>query len=179
MQASTTGLRTCPFKFFHECKDGKPGSGGFFRLLEHMQSTHLKTENRRLSLKEAISKDLDLFSDVGEVLRAGDKWLCGRCMVMHALSRGCKHDDEVVSFAMVSGDVEDFIVGIRKPCQMVVDTNPSCTTGLVGDVNLLERVFSIPIQTVKSIPPSCRLAFAQVLTDALRKVVASPRSVEN
>ncbi|MFS8025167.1 hypothetical protein Hanom_Chr16g01471741 [Helianthus anomalus] len=144
-----------------------------------MQSTHLKTENRRLSLKEAISKDLDLFMDVAEVLRAGDKWLCGKCMVMHALSRGCKHDNEVVSFAMISGGVEDFIVGIGKPCQVVVDTNPPHPARLGSDVNLLERVFSLPIQTVKSIPPSCRLLFAQVLTGALRKVVASPGSVNN
>ncbi|KAD5961704.1 hypothetical protein E3N88_13177 [Mikania micrantha] len=179
VQGSASGLRTCPFKFFHECKDGKPGSVGFFRLLEHMQSTHLKTECRRLSLKGAISKDLDLFLDVAEVLRAGGKWLCGKCMVMHALSRGCKHDNEVVLFAINSGDVEDFIVGIRKPCQVVVDTNPRHPAGLAGKVNLLEHVFSLPIQTVKSIPPSCRLLFAQVLTGALRKVVASPGSVDN
>ncbi|KAD4178261.1 hypothetical protein E3N88_26852 [Mikania micrantha] len=144
VQGSASGLRTCPFKFFHECKDGKSGSVGFFRLLEHMQSTHLKTECRRLSLKGAISKDLDLFLDVAEVLRAGD-----------------------------------FIVGIRKPCQVVVDTNPRHPAGLAGKVNLLEHVFSLPIQTVKSIPPSCRLLFAQVLTGALRKVVASPGSVDN
>ncbi|KAJ0842818.1 hypothetical protein HanRHA438_Chr15g0684671 [Helianthus annuus] len=131
VQGSASGLRTCPFKFFHECKDGKPGSAGFFRLLEHMQSTHFKTENRKLILKEAISRDVDLFLDVGEVLKAGGKWLCGRCMVMHALSRGCKHDDEIVSFAIVSGDVDDFIVGIRKPCQVVVDTNP-CHPATVG-----------------------------------------------
>ncbi|KAD6119073.1 hypothetical protein E3N88_10344 [Mikania micrantha] len=179
VQGSASGLRTCPFKFFHECKDGKPGSVGFFRLLEHMQSTHLKTECRRLSLKGAISKDLDLFLDVAEVLRAGGKWLCGKCMVMHTLSRGCKHDNEVVLFAINSGDVEDFIVGIRKPCQGVVDTNPRHPAGLAGKVNLLEHVFSLPIQTVKSIPPSCRLLFAQVLTGALRKVVASPGSVDN
>ncbi|KAD7476910.1 hypothetical protein E3N88_00046 [Mikania micrantha] len=179
VQGSASGLRTCPFKFFHECKDGKPGSVGFFRLLDHMQSTHLKTECRRQSLQGAISKDLDLFLDVAEVLRAGGKWLCGKCMVMHALSRGCKHDNEVVLFAINSGDVEDFIVGIRKPCQVVVDTNPRHQAGLGGKVNLLERVFSLPIQTVKSIPPSCRLLFAQVLTGALRKVVASPGSVDN
>ncbi|KAF5787739.1 hypothetical protein HanXRQr2_Chr10g0456251 [Helianthus annuus] len=80
---------------------------------------------------------------------------------------------------MVSGDVEDFIVGIRKPGQVVVDTNPRHQARLGGDVNLLERVFSLLIQSVKSIPPSCRLMFAQVLTGALRKVVASPGSVDN
>ncbi|KAC9715903.1 hypothetical protein E3N88_45346 [Mikania micrantha] len=85
-------------------------------------------------------------------------------MVMHALSRGCKHDNEVVLFAINSGDVEDFIVGIRKPCQVVVDTNPRHPAGLGGKVNLLEHVFSLPIQTVRSIPPSCRFLFAQVLT---------------
>ncbi|KAL8260365.1 hypothetical protein R6Q59_028318 [Mikania micrantha] len=71
VQGSASGLRTCPFKFFHECKDGKPG-------------------------------------------------------------RGCKHDNEVVLFAINSGDVEDFIVGIRKPCQVVVDTNPRHPAGLAG-----------------------------------------------
>ena len=50
---------------------------------------------------------------------------------------------------------------------------------MVGDVSLLERVFSLPIQTVKSIPPSCHLAFAQTLACALRKVVDSPGSIEN
>ncbi|KAD7117211.1 hypothetical protein E3N88_04479 [Mikania micrantha] len=153
VQGSASGLRTCPFKFFHECKDGKPGG--------------------------LSPRTWTFFLDIAEVLRAGGKWLCGKCMVMHALSRGCKHDNEVVLFAINSGDVEDFIVGIRKPCQVVVDTNPRHPAGLGGKVNLLERVFSLPIQTVKSIPPSCRLLFAQVLTGALRKVVASPGSVDN
>ncbi|MFS8014296.1 hypothetical protein Hanom_Chr15g01342921 [Helianthus anomalus] len=85
----------------------------------------------------------------------------------------------MVSFAPNSGDVDDFIVGIRKPCQVVADTFTLPPEGVVTDVALLERVFSLRFQTVKCIPPTCRLAFAQVLTGALRKVVASPGSVEN
>ncbi|KAL8239843.1 hypothetical protein R6Q59_016410 [Mikania micrantha] len=87
---------------------------------------------RSLECKYDNSKDLDLFLDVAEVLRVGGKWLCGKCMVMHALSRGCKHDNEVVLFAINSGDVEYFIVGIQKPCQVVVDTNPRHPAGLAG-----------------------------------------------
>nr|GEV63951.1 putative exostosin-like protein [Tanacetum cinerariifolium] len=50
--------------------------------------------------------------------------------------------------------------------------------GVVLDEVLLDRVFSLPIMTVKSIPHSCRMAFSHALTTALGKVAATPTSVE-
>ena len=46
------------------------------------------------------------------------------------------------------------------------------------DAQLLDRVFKLPITTVKSIPHNCRMAFSQALKAALSKVVAHPGSVE-
>ncbi|KAJ0523510.1 hypothetical protein HanIR_Chr10g0494631 [Helianthus annuus] len=46
------------------------------------------------------------------------------------------------------------------------------------DVALIDRVFSFLIKTIKSIPLSCRMAFAQALTVALCKVAAMQESVE-
>lgn len=42
------------------------------------------------------------------------------------------------------------------------------------DVALLERVFTLPITTVKNIPYSCRMAFSQALVGALGKVAVMP-----
>ncbi|GJY01616.1 hypothetical protein Tco_0359768 [Tanacetum coccineum] len=49
--------------------------------------------------------------------------------------------------------------------------------GLVLDVELLDRVFKVPITTVKCIPHGCRLAFSQTLKTVLCKLVAQPDSV--
>ncbi|GJV68014.1 putative reverse transcriptase domain-containing protein [Tanacetum coccineum] len=46
--------------------------------------------------------------------------------------------------------------------------------GLALDVELLDRVFKLPITTIKSIPHGCRLAFSQALKTVLYKVVAQP-----
>ncbi|KAD5317971.1 hypothetical protein E3N88_17917 [Mikania micrantha] len=126
-------------------------------------------------LREAISTDLDLFTSLGEALKASGQWLCGVCMCLHALSWGCHHEDELTIFNRFIGDTEEFIVGISKPHtgKEVVSLG-----GLVVDDGLLNRVFSLPITTVKSIPPSCRMAFSQALTAALGKVAATPDSVE-
>ncbi|GKA07808.1 hypothetical protein Tco_0687032 [Tanacetum coccineum] len=48
--------------------------------------------------------------------------------------------------------------------------------GVVVDEVLLDRVFSLPITTVKSIPHSCRMAFSHALAAALGKVAATPTS---
>ncbi|KAI3822707.1 hypothetical protein L1987_10303 [Smallanthus sonchifolius] len=102
-----------------------------------------------------------------------------RCMKTHALSRGCHHPDGVFTFSRKSGSDEDFVLGIPRPQDPGMVFEIRTPQGVMGDVALLERVFSLPVRTVKSIPPSCRLAFAQALTGAIRKVVASPGTVEN
>ncbi|KAJ0599143.1 putative reverse transcriptase domain, exostosin [Helianthus annuus] len=175
---SSNGVWLCPFRNFHECKDGKPGSSGYNRLIAHFQQFHFK-DDRKESLQDALSKDLDLFSNVGETLRVFGYWLCGRCMKTHALSRGCHHPDGIFMFSRKYGSDEDFVVGIPRPQDSGMVFELRTPQGVTGDVALLERFFSLPVRTVKSIPPSCRLAFAQALTGAIHTVVASPGTVEN
>ncbi|KAL8239655.1 hypothetical protein R6Q59_016222 [Mikania micrantha] len=169
------GVWPCPFRGFHCCPDGMAGSKGFPRLIAHIKRLHLSSDDWKKVLREAISTDSDLFTSVGEASKASGQWLCGACMCLHALSRGCHHEDGLTIFNRVVGDTAEFIVGISKPHtgKEVVSLG-----GLAVDDRLLDRIFSLPLTTVKSIPPSCRMAFSHALTAALGKVAAAPDSVE-
>ena len=111
-----------------------------------------------------------------ETLKAFDQWLCGNCMTLHALSRACHHPDGLVRFSKGSEDMSGYIMGISKPSNKESETKG--TEGLVLDADLLDRVFKVPIITVKSIPHGCRLAFSQALKTVLYKVVAQPDSID-
>lgn len=143
--------------------------------MAHIKSHHLGSDERKDSLRCAIADDLNLFTSVCEALRVSGQWLCGECMCPHAFSRACHHEDKVIRFVPGERDEQGFIVGITRPGAENVDTS---SEELGVDIALLDRVFSLPIKTVKSIPLSCRMAFAQALTAALDKVVAMPDSVE-
>ena len=151
------------------------GSKGFPRLVAHIKRLHLSSDDRRGALREALSTDCELFVSVGEALKVSDQWLCGVCMRLHALSQACHHTDGLVRFKGVVGDVEEFIVGITRP---YVERGVVALGGMVVDEVLLDRVFSLPITTVKSIPHSCRMAFSHALAAALGKVAAMPTSIE-
>ncbi|GKE94610.1 hypothetical protein Tco_1579465 [Tanacetum coccineum] len=112
---SSTGVWPCPFRGFHCCPCGMAGSKGFPWLVAHIKHLHLSSDDRRGALREALSTDCELFVSVGEALKALDKWLCGVCMYLHALSRACHHTDGMTRFKWVPGDVEEFIVGIVRP----------------------------------------------------------------
>ncbi|GJV71945.1 hypothetical protein Tco_1491940 [Tanacetum coccineum] len=72
--------------------------------------------------------------------------------------------------------MSSYIAGISRPCVMKFETE--VIEGLVLDVELLDRVFKVPITTVKYIPHGCRLAFSQALKIVLYKVVAQPDSID-
>ncbi|GJY87374.1 hypothetical protein Tco_0502002 [Tanacetum coccineum] len=88
-------------------------------------------------------------------------------MDLHAVSRACHHPDGLVHFSKGSDDMSGYIVGISKPSNK--DPGTEITEGLVLDAELLDRVFKVPITTVKCIPHGCRLAFSQALKTALCK----------
>ncbi|XP_076919793.1 uncharacterized protein LOC143580733 [Bidens hawaiensis] len=169
------GVWPCPFRGFHCCPDGRARSKGISRLIAHIKRLHLSLDERKGTLRDAISTDCDLLISVGEALKASDQWLCGMCMRPNALKRTCHHADGVTKYNEGVGAVEEFIVGIDKPHVM---RNVAPLGGIVADEVLLDRVFSLPITTVKSIPHSCRMAFSQALTAALGKVVTMTESVE-
>ena len=152
------------------------GNKGIARLISHLKSLHLPTNERKCVLREAISTDRGLFMALTETLKAFDQWLCGDCMTLHALSRACHHPDGLVRFSKGSDDMIGYIVGISKPS--IKESETKGTEGMVLDADLLDRVFKVPIITVKSIPHGCRLAFSQALKTVLYKVVAQPGSVD-
>ncbi|GJX86078.1 hypothetical protein Tco_0336852 [Tanacetum coccineum] len=96
-------------------------------------------------------------------------------MDLHVVSRACHHPNGLVHFSKGSDDMSGHIVGISKPSNK--EPEKEITKGLVLDVELLDRVFKVPITTVKCIPHGCRLAFSQTLKTLLCKLVAQPDSV--
>ncbi|KAL6583854.1 hypothetical protein OROMI_003143 [Orobanche minor] len=145
-------------------------------MISHIKRLHLCTNERKAVLREAISTDHDLFMAVEDTLKTFRQWLCGKCMSIHAMSRACHHHEGLVRVTDEVGDLEGCIVGILKPSNKECDINVN--VGLTLDVQRLDQVFKMPITTVKSIPPSCRVAFSQALKTALYKVVAQPGSVD-
>lgn len=69
---------------------------------------------------------------------------------------------------------------IPKPCPLISQNVPNPVHGgrVAVDISLLEQLFAMSIATVKSIPSSCRMAFAQALTVTMRRVVAAAGSIE-
>ncbi|MFS8016189.1 hypothetical protein Hanom_Chr15g01365511 [Helianthus anomalus] len=86
----------------------------------------------------------------------------------------CHHADRVVKFQGDRDCADSYIVGL---CPPVPPIEPGESGDMALDVSLLERVFSLPMKTVKSIPYSCRMAFAQALSLSLRGVLAHPHSI--
>ncbi|GJX42184.1 hypothetical protein Tco_0257174 [Tanacetum coccineum] len=114
--------------------------------------------------------------EVGETLKIFGQWLCGKCMTLHAVTRGCHHPDGLIRFSIRSDDMSGYIIGISKPSNKEIETN--VTEGLVLDAELLDHVFKVPITTVKCIPRGCCLGFSRALKMVLYKVVAQPDSVD-
>ncbi|GKA48469.1 putative reverse transcriptase domain-containing protein, partial [Tanacetum coccineum] len=139
-------------------------------------SLHLPSDERKCVLREAISTDHGLYMAVEETLKVFNQWLCGKCMDLHAVSRACHHPDGLVRFSKRSDDMSGYIVGISKSSNK--ESGTEITEGLVLDAELLDRVFKVPITTVKCIPHGCRLTFSQALKTVLCKVVAQPDSID-
>ncbi|KAL6505583.1 hypothetical protein OROHE_022962 [Orobanche hederae] len=166
----------CPLRSFHCCPDARDGCKGISRLVSHLKTLHMCSDERKNVIRNALENDCDLFTAFEESLRGVGQWLCGRCMGIHAMSRACHHPDGLVRVPLAKGGVGSHIVGIVKP-SATDSVKLAANDVLVWDARLLERVLKAPISTVKSIPLSCRLAFSQILIDALYKAVADPGSV--
>lgn len=152
------------------------GGKGISRMIYHIKSLHLSTDERRAVLRDAISLDLGVFMSVAATLKEFGQWICGDYMSLHALSRSCRHSGGLVKF---NGDVDNMsehIVGIQKPPPNEPDAN--LNEGVVLDAQLLDLVFKLPITTIKSIPHNCCMDFSQALKAAISKVVAHLGSIE-
>nr|GEW46762.1 hypothetical protein [Tanacetum cinerariifolium] len=166
----------CPFRGFHCCPDGEVGNKGFPRLISHLKRLHLPSDEHKGVLREAISTDHGLYMAVEKTLKVFNQWLCGKCMDSHAVSRACHHPDGLVRFSKGSDDMSGYIVGISKLSNKESETE--ITEELVFNAERLDRVFKVPITTVKCIPHGYRLAFSQALKTVLCKVVAQPDYID-
>ncbi|GJZ91856.1 hypothetical protein Tco_0663921, partial [Tanacetum coccineum] len=152
------------------------GNKGIARLISHLKRLHLSTDERKCVLHEALSTDHGLYMAVEETLKVFSQWLCRKCMTLHAVSRACHHPDGLVRFSKGSDDMSGYNVGILKRSNMKFKTE--LIEGLVLDAELLDRVFKVPITTIKCIPHGFRLAFSQALKIVLYKVVFQPDSID-
>ena len=145
-------------------------------MISHLKSLHIPIDERKVVLQEAISSDHGLFMSVATTLKEFGQWICGDCMKLHVLSRSCHHRGGLIKFIDGADDMSMHIVGIPKP--LPNEPEADLNDGLVMVAQLLDRVYKLPITTVKSIPHNCRMAFSQALKASLSKVVAHPGSVE-
>ncbi|GKB85550.1 hypothetical protein Tco_0957822 [Tanacetum coccineum] len=166
--SSSDGTWPCPFRGFHCCPDGEVGNKRIARLIWHLKRLHLSSDERKCVIREAISTDHGLYTTLEETLKVFNHWLCEKCMTLHAVSRACHYPDGLVCFSKEADDMSGYIVGISKPSNKESDIE--VCEGLALDAELLDRVFKLPITTVKSIPHGCRLAFSQALKTILYKV---------
>ncbi|PWA83792.1 reverse transcriptase domain-containing protein [Artemisia annua] len=102
--STSEGTWSCPFKGFHCCPSGVCGNKGISRMISHLKSVHLSTDERKNVLREAITTDYNLFREVEGTLKVFGQWMCGKCMRLHALSRACHHPDGLVRFSEGMGD---------------------------------------------------------------------------
>ncbi|GJV96453.1 hypothetical protein Tco_1548030 [Tanacetum coccineum] len=100
---------------FHCSLDGEVGNKGIARLISHLKTLHLSTNERKCVLREAISIDHGLYMAVEETLKVFGQWLCGKCMTLHAVTHDCHHPDGLVRFSIGSDNMSGYIVGISKP----------------------------------------------------------------
>nr|KAJ0199281.1 hypothetical protein LSAT_V11C600298990 [Lactuca sativa] len=166
------GTWLCPYRGFHFCPNGEVGGKGISRMIYHIKSLHLSTDERRGVLRDVISLDLGLFMLVVATLKEFGQWICGDCMSLHALSRSCRHSSGLVKFNRDVDDMSKHIVGIQKPPPNKPDAN--LNEGLVLDAQLLYLVFKLPITTVKSIPHNCHMDFSQALKASLPRFPLIP-----
>ncbi|GJU97539.1 hypothetical protein Tco_1326810 [Tanacetum coccineum] len=145
-------------------RDSKQGNVFMIPLLP------LRTELGRVRsgdfvvVRMAISTDHGLYTTLEETLKVFIQWLCVKCMTLHAVSQACHPPDGLVYFSKEANDMSGYIVGISKPSNKESDIE--VWEGLALDAELLDRVFKLPITTVKSIPHGIRLAFSQALKNS-------------
>ena len=189
------GLRiSCPLQG-HEGCSGKGFTKKYF--IDHLGTRHFKSEASKASHKARIANDHFLFSNLDLALHQAGIWLCGECFCTHTFSKNCKHDvgDVVLAPSFDELAIHGIPMPLRPGMNIVKDYVIGGSVGTsVGDkigegsgsevplldaessfdINLLDRVFSMKICTVKCIPPRARLGFAKIFREALDKVLARP-----
>lgn len=178
----------CPFRGLDGCKDGNGRGLTPPSFIRHLQSFHLSDDGAVEKFHKLLSTDHGMFASFESILKQLGLWFCCGCYNTHTLSKNCYHEDSqetIEAPASADGFVSFFISGISRPTldelstvgNDLVSFDDNHSEGIIFDVPLLERVFRVKSNTVKSVPWKCRLGFARVLKEALVKVIAEPSNV--
>ncbi|GJR22593.1 hypothetical protein Tco_0971120 [Tanacetum coccineum] len=196
MASQRDGRISCPLQGREGCSGGNGKGLTKKYFIDHLGTRHFKTNDLKVSYKDRVTSDFSLFSALDSALHLAGIWLCGECFCTHTFSKNCKHTGGVVVSAPCFEEVA--IIGIPvppRPDLSVVDstspgTLPTDSEAFVDgavsqvhslgvesicfDINLLSRVFSKKLRTVKCIPPRLRLGFAKLFCGALDNVLVNP-----
>lgn len=133
------GTWSCPFLGFHCYRNGIVRSKRISRIISHLKSLHLPTDECKVVLREAITYDHGLFISVAATLKEFGQWIYGNCTSLHALSRLCHHPGRLIKFIDKIDDMSEHIVGIPKPPPNGPEAD--LNDGLVMDAQLRDHVF--------------------------------------
>lgn len=165
------GLRiSCPLQG-HEGCSGKGFTKKYF--IDHLGARHFKSDVLKASHRARIANDPSLFSTLDLALHQAGIWLCGGCFCTHTFSKNCKHAAGDVVLAPSFDDLAIHGIPIPLSLNVVEDSTVGESGGTLDgdkiiegaspempppgvessfDLNLLDRVFSKKICTVKCIP---------------------------
>ncbi|GJY65899.1 putative reverse transcriptase domain-containing protein [Tanacetum coccineum] len=195
MASQGAGRISCPLQGREGCSGGNGKGLTKKYFIDHLGTRHFKTNDLKVSYKDRFASDFSLFCALDSTLHQAGIWLCGECFCTHTFSKNCKHANGVVVPAPSFEEVAIF--GIHVPprpdlsvvgCTSTgtIPTNEAVVDGAVSqvhslgvesicfDINLLSRVFSKKMRTVKCIPPRLRLGFAKIFCSALDNVLVNP-----
>lgn len=85
MTSTQIGRLHCPFRGFQCFLYSEEGSKGVSRLVHHLKSLHLSTDERENTIRKALESDWSLFMALEESLRMVKQWMCEMCMSFHAI----------------------------------------------------------------------------------------------
>lgn len=164
-------------------------------FIDHLGTRHFNTDVLKASYIARIASDFSLFSIFDQALHQAGIWICGECFCTHTFSTNYKHVggdvvlapsfDEVAIYGIhmplrpalnsVEGSVVDESVGtlgVEKVAEGAASVMPPLSVESNFDLNLLDRVFTKKLRTVKCIPPRARLGFAKLFRRMMDKVLA-------
>lgn len=127
----------CSFREFHCFPDGEGESKGISRVVSHLKTLHLWTDEYKNTIRKSISSDPYLFTIFKEILRGFGSWICRRCMSIHAMSWICYHPDGLIWVTHGSREVKSHIMVIVKP-STIESNNLDANEGIVLGSRLLE-----------------------------------------
>lgn len=168
----------CPFVGLSGCQDGGGNGLTCASMLVHLRDRHC-CEDAQATTRHSLSTSLAVFSAAEITFKRMGRWLCGVCLKTHPFRSVCRHgrgSDFVAGPDCGDGVIRFVLHGLPRPMAPPLASGvvmvPDSPEGFT--VTSLDRLLSLGLRTVKSIPHRCRLGFSRVFKGALDAVISSP-----